>query len=226
MSTITELPLEQRPREKLLRYGAQSLSDSELLAIFLRVGIQGQNAIELATSLLNAFGGLPQLLSANEEDFCTQRGLGRAKFAQLQAVLEMARRHYVAQLKNGVALSHTQATVHLLSERLAHEQREVMCALYLNSKHHLLDMEIISHGSLCEAPIYPRELVRLALKHNAGALILAHNHPSGDPTPSQADIDVSRQLKDILRPLDIRLLDHVIIGHGLKYTSLAELGYL
>jgi DNA repair protein RadC len=226
MSTIADLPSDQRPREKLLNQGATSLSDAELLAIFLRVGVKGKSAIELAQDLIDGFGGLPSLIAADHTSFCAHHGLGDAKYAQLQAVLEMARRHYMAQLKEGALLTSTKAAVAVLTDKLAYETREVICALFLDSKHRLISLDIISTGSLREAPIYPREVARKALEHNAAALILAHNHPSGDPTPSQADIDVTHQLAQVLTPLDIRVLDHIIIGRGLRYVSLAERGEL
>jgi DNA repair protein RadC len=222
MTTIHDLPSDQRPREKLLAQGASALSDAELLALFLRVGIKGKNAIELAQDLIHSFGGLPALLTANRDDFCKHYGLGNAKYAELQAVLEMAKRHYLAQLKQTSVVNSTQAAVALLTEHLSHQHREIICALFLDSKHQLITFEEISQGSLREAPIYPREIARRAFAHNAAALILAHNHPSGDPSPSQADIDVTHQLAVALKPLDIRVLDHIIIGHGLRYTSLAE----
>jgi len=222
MSTIHELPSEARPREKLLQQGADALTDAELLAIFLRVGIQGMNAIELAQHLLNECGGMANLLSASQTDFCRLRGLGSAKFAQLQAVLALARRHHLAQLTTQAVVNSTHSAVALLSEHLAHQANEMIAALFLNSKHQLIAFEILNQGSLREAPIYPREVAKRAFHHNAGALIVAHNHPSGDATPSQADIDITYRLAKALKPLDIRLLDHIVIGKGLSYTSLAE----
>lgn len=222
MSTIHELPSEARPREKLLQHGADALTDAELLAIFLRVGIQGMNAIELAQHLLNECGGMSKLLSASKEDFCRLRGLGGAKYAQLQAVLALARRHHLAQLTTQAVVNHTKSAVALLNEHLAHEPHEVIAALFLDSKHRLIAFERLSQGSLREAPIYPREIAKRAFHHNAGALILAHNHPSGDPSPSKADVDITHSLAKALKPLDIRLLDHIVIGKGLSYTSLAE----
>jgi DNA repair protein RadC len=224
MSTIHQLPVDERPREKLLQQGADALTDAELLAIFLRVGIPGMNAIELAQNLLNQCGGMTNLLTATQSDFCRMRGLGTAKYAQLQAVLTMARRHHLAQLKQNSVINNTASAVALLTEHLAHEENEIIAALFLNSKHQLIAFEQIAQGSLREAPIYPRTLAKQAFKHNAAALILAHNHPSGDPTPSQADIDMTHRLSGALKPLDIRLLDHIIIGKGLRYTSLAETG--
>lgn len=222
MSTIQQLPSDERPREKLLQHGPDTLSDAELLAIFLRVGIQGMNAIELAQQLLNECGGMSRLLSASQADFCRLRGLGSAKYAQLQAVLALARRHHLAQLTTQSVVNSTQSAVTLLSEHLSHQTNEVIAALFLNSKHQLIAFEIISQGSLREAPVYPREMAKRAFQHNAGALIVAHNHPSGDATPSQADIDITYRLAKALKPLDIRLLDHIVIGKGLNYTSLAE----
>lgn len=224
MSTIHQLPSDERPREKLLLQGADALTDAELLAIFLRVGIPGMNAIELAQHLLNQCGGMTNLLTATQSDFCRLRGLGTAKYAQLQAVLTMARRHHLAQLKTHNVVNSTASAVLLLTEHLAHEANEIIAALFLNSKHQLITFEKVTEGSLREAPIYPRALAKQAFTHNAAAIILAHNHPSGDPTPSQADIDMTHRLADILNPLDIRLLDHIIIGKGLRYTSLVESG--
>jgi DNA repair protein RadC len=224
MLTILELPEDERPREKLLQQGAVSLTDAELLAIFLRVGIKGKNAIMLAQELIESFGSLPALLTASQHAFCQHRGLGNAKYAQLQAVLEMAKRHYLAEAKMGERITSTSIAVRLLRKQITDETRECICALFLDSKHRVLAAEVLSIGSLREAPIYPRELVRRALVHNAAALILAHNHPSGDPTPSEADISITQHLKSTLQPLDMRVLDHIIIGKGFSYLSLAEAG--
>jgi DNA repair protein RadC len=224
MLTILDLPKEERPREKLLQQGAISLTDAELLAIFLRVGIKGKNAIILAQELITSFGTLPALLTASQEDFCQHHGLGIAKYAQLQAVLEMAKRHYLAEAKMGERITSTSIAVKWLRQQIADEQRECICGLFLDSKHRVITAEMLSLGSLREAPIYPRELVKQALAHNAAAMILAHNHPSGDPTPSEADITITKQLKTTLSPLDIRLLDHIIIGAGFSYLSLNEAG--
>jgi DNA repair protein RadC len=222
MSTIQQLPCDERPREKLLQQGADALTDAELLAIFLRVGVQGMNAIELAQHLLNECGGMARLLSASQTDFCRLRGLGSAKYAQLQAVLALSRRHHLAQLTTQAVVNSTHSAVALLSEQLSHQPNEMIAALFLNSKHQLIAFEILNQGSLREAPIYPREIAKRAFHHNAGALIVAHNHPSGDATPSQADIDITYSLAKALKPLDIRLLDHIVIGKGLSYTSLLE----
>jgi DNA repair protein RadC len=222
MSTIQQLPCDERPREKLLQQGADALTDAELLAIFLRVGVQGMNAIELAQHLLNECGGMTNLLSASQTDFCRLRGLGSAKYAQLQAVLALSRRHHLSQLTTQAVVNSTHSAVALLSEQLSHQPNEMIAALFLNSKHQLIAFEILNQGSLREAPIYPREVAKRAFHHNAGALIVAHNHPSGDATPSKADIDITYSLAKALKPLDIRLLDHIVIGKGLSYTSLLE----
>lgn len=222
MTTIHDLPDDEKPREKLLNLGADALTDAELLAIFLRTGIQGMNAIELAQYLLDASGGVSQLLQATQTEFCQFKGLGSAKYAQLQAVLTLAKRYHLAQLQNNPVINSTESAVALLHTQLAHHTTEVVAALFLNSKHHLIAFEYLAQGSLREAPIYPREIAKQALHHNAAALILAHNHPSGDPTPSQADIDITVHLARALKPLDIRLLDHIVIGQGLQYRSLVE----
>jgi DNA repair protein RadC len=224
MSIILELPKDERPREKLLIYGASRLTDAELLAIFLRTGVKGKSAITLAQELIDNFGSLPALLTASHSEFCQHLGLGDAKYAQLQAVLEMAKRHYLAEAKMGERVTSTSIAVRLLRKQIQDETRESICGLFLDSKHRVIAAEVLAVGSLREAPIYPRELVRRALAHNAAALILAHNHPSGDPTPSEADISITKQLKTTLQPLDVRLLDHIIIGKGFSYLSLLEAG--
>ncbi len=224
MLTILDLPEMARPREKLLQQGAISLTDAELLAIFLRVGVKGKNAIDLAQEVIEYFGSLPALLTASQHEFCAHRGLGDAKYAQLQAVLEMAKRHFLAEAKMGERVTSTSIAVRLLRQQIQDETRESIFGLFLDSKHRVLAVELLSTGSLREAPVYPRELVRRALANNAAALILAHNHPSGDPTPSEADINITQQLQTTLKPLDLRLLDHIIIGRGFSYQSLLEAG--
>mgnify|MGYP001810629930 CR=1 FL=1 len=226
MITILELPLDERPREKLLHFGATSLSDAELLAIFLRVGVKGKNAITLAQELIENFGSLPALLTASQHDFCLHKGLGDAKYAQLQAVLELSKRPVLAEAKMGERITSTSIAVRLLRKQIIDDTRECICALFLDSKHRVIATEVLSLGSLREAPIYPREIVRRALAHNAAAMIMAHNHPSGDPTPSEADISITNQLKSTLQPLDVRLLDHIVIGKGFSYLSLLEAGLI
>ncbi len=222
---ITDWPVDERPREKLLSRGAAALSDAELLAIFLRTGVAGVTAVDLARDLLNRFGGLRQLLDADQRQFCEAKGLGSAKFAQLQAVLEMARRHLHQRLQRGDALSSPALTRQYLQARLRDERSEVFAALYLDSQHRVLAFEPLFRGTLDSAAVYPREVVKRCLAHNAGAVIIAHNHPSGIAEPSQSDRRITERLRDALALVDIRLLDHLVIGDG-EAVSLAERGWL
>ena len=222
---ITDWPQQERPREKLLLQGAAALSDAELLAIFLRTGIPGQTAVDLARSLLREFGGLRQLLGASPQHFCRGKGLGLAKFAQLQAVLEMSRRYLQQQLQEGDALTSPAATRRYLQARLRHLQHEVFCCLFLDNRHRVIGFEELFRGTIDGASVHPREVVKRALAHNAAALIMAHNHPSGVAEPSQADRHITDHLKRALSLVDIRVLDHIVIGEG-EPVSLAELGWL
>ncbi len=222
---ITDWPLDERPREKLLSRGATALSDAELLAIFLRTGVAGITAVDLARDLLGRFGGLRQLLDADRHDFCAAKGLGSAKFAQLQAVLEMARRHLHERLQRGDALTSPALTRQFLQVQLRDEPHEVFAVLYLDSQHRVLAFEPLFRGTLDSAAVYPREVVKRCLAHNAGAVILAHNHPSGIAEPSQSDRRITERLRDALALVDIRLLDHIVIGDG-EAVSLAERGWL
>ncbi|MCU7812867.1 MAG: DNA repair protein RadC, partial [Candidatus Thiodiazotropha sp. (ex Notomyrtea botanica)] len=209
---ITDWPIEERPREKLLQRGAASLSDAELLAIFLRTGVAGQTAVDLARSLLNQFGGLRQLLAADQQRFCQGRGLGLAKFAQLQAVLEMSRRYLQEQLIQTDTLSSPQETRRYLQAKLRHYPHEVFSCLFLDNRHRVICFEELFRGTIDGASVHPREVVKRSLEHNAAALILAHNHPSGVAEPSQADRQITAHLKQALALVDIRVLDHIVIG--------------
>ncbi len=220
---ITDWPATERPRERLLTHGPQSLSDAELLAIFLRTGLPGKSAVDLARELLHRFGSLGALLSANRTNFCQSPGLGDAKFAQLQAVLEMARRHFTENLQRDTVLTSAEATRHFLQAQLRSESREVFAALYLDNQHHLLVYEPLFYGTVNGATVYPREVVKRALELNAAALIVAHNHPSGVAEPSRADVAITARLKQALEMVDIRLLDHCIVA-GHEVVSLAERG--
>jgi DNA repair protein RadC len=222
---ITDWPVDERPREKLLQRGAGALSDAELLAIFLRTGVAGTTAVDLARDLLNRFGGLRRLLDASQRDFCAAKGLGSAKFAQLQAVLEMARRHLHEQLARGEALTSPALTRRYLQAQLRDEPHEVFAALFLDSQHRVLAFEPLFRGTLDSAAVYPREVVKRCLAHNAGAIIVAHNHPSGVAEPSQSDRRITERLRDALALVDIRLLDHIVVGDG-EAVSLAERGWL
>lgn len=218
-------PAAERPREKLLEQGAASLSDAELLAIFLRTGVTGCSAVDLARRLLGEFGSLRALLEADQASFSSHLGLGRAKYAQLQAVLEMARRHLAEQLRRDSALESPQAVRDFLKARLRHEPHEVFACLFLDSRHRVLAFEVLFHGSIDSASVYPRQVVKRALAHNAAALILTHNHPSGVAEPSHSDRLLTQRLKDALALVDVRVLDHFVVGDG-EPQSMAELGWV
>jgi DNA repair protein RadC len=222
---ISDWPADERPREKLLAQGAQQLSDAELLAIFLRTGVSGKSAVDLARELLTGFGGLRQLLVADQAVFTQHHGLGPAKYAQLQAVLEMANRHLEQRLQKDGALTSPQLTQRYLAARLRDKQSEAFVALLLDSQHRVIEYVELAHGTIDGAAVYPREVVKMALKKNAAALIFAHNHPSGIAEASQADKSITERLVKALSLLDIRVLDHIIIGDG-EFTSFAEKGWL
>lgn len=181
--SIRDWPEAERPREKLLEQGAAALSDAELLAIFLRTGVTGCSAVELSRRLLSEFGGLRALLEADLASFCGHLGLGVAKYAQLQAVLEMGRRHLAERLRRDSILESPQAVRDYLKARLRHEQHEVFACLFLDTRHRVLAFEVLFQGSIDGASVYPRQVVKRTLAHNAAALILTHNHPSGDARP-------------------------------------------
>ncbi|MBD1576833.1 DNA repair protein RadC [Vibrio sp. S11_S32] len=223
--SLKQLPPESRPREKLLARGALALSDAELLAIFLRTGLQGMNAIELADHLLKQFGSLRALLSASQTQFCDYKGLGPAKFAQLQAVVEMTKRYLAETMKKGDALTSPENTKQYLSSMLRDRHREAFYVLFLDNQHRVVEDEILFEGTIDAASVYPREVVKRAMQHNAAALILAHNHPSGIAEPSDADRRITRRLVDALALVDIRILDHFVVGDG-EVVSFAERGWI
>lgn len=211
-----------RPREKILKFGEKHLSDAELLAIFLRVGVTGKSAVELAQDLLDEFGDLHSLLKADEKRFCQAKGLGQAKFVQLKAVLEMSRRHFESGLKKSAAFTQPEAVARYLESELGHLQRERFGLMLLDQQHQLIEFETLFEGTLNQAQVHAREVVKAALDANAAAVILAHNHPSGDPTPSQADIELTKQLSKALELIEVRTLDHIIIGDRGRWHSLAQ----
>jgi DNA repair protein RadC len=222
---ITDWQAEDRPREKLLQRGASALTDAELLAIFLRTGVQGKTAVDLARDLLADFGSLKALLDADQQRFCLARGLGDAKYAQLQAVLEMARRHFKEILQRGDVLTSPDITRAYLSAQLRGYSYEVFACLFLDNQHRVIQLDELFRGSIDSASVYPREVVKRALQYNAAAVIFAHNHPSGVSEPSPADKQITEKLKQALALFDIRVLDHFIIGDGEPY-SLAEHGWI
>ncbi len=208
---IKDWPASQRPREKLLNQGAAALTDAELLAIFLRTGVAGSSAVALAQQLLDHFGSLAALMEADLDTFCQARGLGQAKYVQLQATLEMARRTLRNQLQSGPTF-HSPGTVGTYCQHLlCGLDHEAFAVLYLDAQHRLIEDEILFRGTLTETAVHPREVVRQALTHNAAAVIVTHNHPSGSLTPSEADRHLTRQLADALALLEMQLLDHLIV---------------
>ena len=221
---ISDWPAQERPREKLLDKGAGALSDAELLAIFLRTGVQGYSAVDLARLLLDDFGGLKPLLEAPQTDFCQRHGLGPAKFVQLQAVLEMARRHLFENIQRGSALCSPEETRQYLRAELQSYPHEVFACLFLDNRHRVISFDKMFYGTIDGASVYPREVVKLALKKNAAAVIFAHNHPSGVAEPSRSDEQITQRLKQALEVVDIRVLDHMVIGD--EVVSFAERGLL
>jgi DNA repair protein RadC len=223
--SIRDWPAAERPREKLLEQGSGSLSDAELLAIFLRTGVSGKSAVDLARHLLNQFGSLRVLLEADLAAFSEQLGLGPAKYAQLQAVLEMARRHLAERMRKKPALENPQVVRDYLKAMLRHEPHEVFGCLFLDSKHQVLNFEALFRGSIDNTSVHPREVVKRALANNAAAVILCHNHPSGNTDPSQADRLLTKRLQKALELIDVRVLDHFIVGDG-EPLSMAECGWM
>jgi DNA repair protein RadC len=212
--TIRHWPPAERPREKLLERGAQVLSDAELLAVLLGSGTRGRSALELARALVAHFGSLRNLLSAERKAVFAQAGIGPARYALLHAALELARRHFREPLHLGPALAAPEVTRTFLLAQLRDRPYEVFCCLYLDNRHRLIAFEELFRGTIDRAGVHPREVLRQTLLHNAAAVILAHNHPSGVLEPSQADELITRRLKDALALMDVRVLDHFIVGEG------------
>lgn len=223
---ITDWPEAERPREKLLARGALALSDAELLALFLRVGVRGKSAVDLARDLLTRFGSLNRLFAASASDLSAVHGMGSAKYAQLQAVLEMARRALGETLQELPVINSPGAVRDYLRLHIGQQTQEVFIALWLDARHQLIACEELSRGTLTQTSVYPREVVKSALTHNAAAVIFAHNHPSGSNTPSAADEALTRALRDALGLIEVRTLDHFIVAGSTPPLSLAERGLL
>lgn len=223
--SITDWPLEERPREKLMKRGAPALSDAELLAIFLRVGVTGKSAVDLSRDLLSHFGSLQALFAASQAELCALRGMGAAKYVQLQAVLEMARRALEEDLPSRDLMSSPAAVRRYLRACLRKHSYEVFVVLFLDTRHRLIAVEELFRGTVNQTSVHPREVVRRALQLNAAALIVAHNHPSGSAQASMADELLTRQLKSALALVDINLLDHMIVA-GQRVVSMAEEGVM
>jgi len=223
---ITDWPEDERPRERLLAQGAAALSDAELLAIFLRVGIKGKSAVDLARDLIHRFGSLNRLFSASQDEFSAIPGMGPAKYTQLQAVLEMSRRALAEEMKQGNAFASPGAVRDYLRLHLAGLAHEVFFALWLDAQNRLIASEELFRGTLTQTSVYPREIVKKALWHNAAAVVFAHNHPSGVSEPSAADEVLTRELKQALALVDVKVLDHFIVAGQSQPLSFAERGLL
>jgi DNA repair protein RadC len=222
---IADWPLEERPRERLLSLGAQRLSDAELLAVLFGSGQRGSSAVDIGRDLLARFGSLRCLLAADPGTSCNTPGLGPRRFGLLQAALELSRRHYAAELSTGPALEAPKATQAFLVAQLRDRPYEVFCVLHLDNRHRLIAFEELFRGTIDGASVHPREVVRQALARNSAAVILAHNHPSGVAEPSQADELITYRLRDALGLVDIRVLDHLVVGDN-RCVSFAERGLL
>lgn len=225
MNRLKDWPQQERPREKLLSQGATALSDAELLAIFLRTGCKGTDVVTLARHLINEFGSLHAIFAASENDFCAPKGLGKAKYVQLQAVLEMSRRYLQEPLKNGQPLTSAIQTKQFLQAKMHHLPYEVFAALLLDTQHRVIRFHEFFFGSIDSATIHTRVIAQKVLTDNAAAIILVHNHPSGDPTASIADRKITDKIVSAMQLIDVRVLDHFIIGHQ-KCTSFAEKGWI
>ena len=223
--TIIDWPKRERPREKLLSRGAQSLSDAELLAVFLRTGVKGKTAVDLGRTLLHEFRGVRGLISAPRHQLNAIVGMGDAKYAALQAMFELSRRAILEPIKDHNALTRPDDTRQYLLSLLTHQQREVFWCLFLDNRHRVIANEALAYGTIDQANIYPREVLKSCLNHNAAAVIFAHNHPSGSANPSEADKIITQTLREALALVDIRLLDHFIVA-GNQTVSMAERGLI
>ena len=222
---IADWPEDERPRERLLKLGAGALSEAELLAIFLRTGISGKSAVELGRELIRRFGSLQRLFAATLDEVSVVRGLGPAKYVQLQAVVEMARRALSEQIGERDALSSPHAVRDFLQLSLGGRPHEVFIAMFLDAQNRLLGSEELFRGTLTQTSVYPREVVKTALRYNAAGVIFAHNHPSGVAEPSRADELLTQTLKQALSLVEIKTLDHFIVA-GTRTVSFAERGLL
>ncbi|MBW8191213.1 DNA repair protein RadC [Neiella marina] len=218
---LNQWPQAMRPREKLMANGAGSLSDAELLAIFLRTGLPGCNVVDLAQQLLADFGTLSELISAPKQEFCQAKGLGSAKYVQLQAVMEMARRVLAAQLRRDTVMDSTESAKRYAAAELAQHANEMFALLLLDSQHRLIEFKTLFQGTINQASVYPRVIVQTVLAANAAAVILCHNHPSGIAEPSNADIQITQRIQDALALVDVTVLDHLVVTQG-HVVSMAE----
>lgn len=221
--SISQWPIDDRPRDKLLSKGPKALTNAELLAIFLRVGRRGVNAKQMAQELIDHFGGLGPLLKADQVTFCEAKGLGQAKYCQLQATLELTRRYLDEQLRNEDIFTSPEKVMDYLAIQMRDNHREVFAVMLLDTRHRLIELLELFFGTINVASVHPREVAKVALEKNASSVIVAHNHPSGNADPSRADIQITQKLKAALAMIDVKLLDHFVIGKG-EIVSLAGLG--
>jgi len=222
---IKHWPPTERPRERLLRHGAEALSDAELLALLVGSGVRGATALDTGRALLARFGTLRAALDADREAFCAVPGLGVAGYAAVQGALELAHRHLESRLRRGTAFSTPSDTRRYLRARLRAHENEVFACLFLDNRHRLIRFEELFHGTVNGASVHPREIAKRALRLNAAALIIAHNHPSGVAEPSHADRAITERIRDAMTLIDIRLMDHLVVGDG-EVVSFAERGWL
>lgn len=222
---ITDWPEDERPREKMLRNGPEGLSDGELLAIFLRVGVKGKTAVDVARELLSEFGGLRQLLDADLASFSQIKGMGPAKFVQLQAALEMGKRYLEQEMALGDAITSPEKIKRYLKAKMRAYNHEVFACVYLDNQHRIVDFKELFYGTIDGASVYPREVVKQTLAANAAAVIFVHNHPSGIAEPSTSDKQITERLVKALHLVDVRVLDHMIVGDS-EVVSFAERGLL
>ncbi len=220
---LSDLPRSERPREKLLASGPSILTDAELLAILIRTGIKGRSALQIAHDIIEQHGGLVHLFSSDQDTFCNTKGLGPAKYAQLTAVLEMAKRYETSRAKQRQFLESPDAVKSVVALNMRSLEHEVFACLFLDNRHRLIRYQQLFNGTIDSASVYPREVVKAALQCNCAAVVLAHNHPSGVAEPSRADIEITKKLVKALGVVDIRVLDHIIVGDGYQ-VSLAERG--
>ena len=221
--TIKEWPVNERPQEKLLSRGARVLSDAELLALFIRSGTRGNSALDIGRNLIGEFGGLREILIADRDKICQFNGCGPARYALLQAALEIGRRFLDQSLRKQGPLSSPSRAADFLTHQLRDQKREIFAIIYLDTRHQVIDYEELFAGTLNGATVHPREVVRSVLEKNASAVILAHNHPSGIAEPSQSDAILTKRLQESLQLIDVRLLDHLVIGDG-EYVSMSDRG--
>ena len=222
---IKDWPAPERPREKLLARGAQALSDAELLAIFVGSGVAGHTALDLSRMLLTRLGDLRATLDAGREELCLTPGVGDACYALLQGAMELGRRHLECKLRRGTPLGCPADTRRFLTARLRRHEHEVFACLFLDNRHRLICFEELFRGTVNGASVYPREIAKRGLYHNAAAIIIAHNHPSGVAEPSQADRAITARIRDAMALIDVRLMDHFVVGDG-QIVSFAERGWI